>query len=58
VESNLNRINTEIIRLIRKHSNEGSELERDLLKLAEVVDEEKRNQLKLRELAFKLANSI
>ncbi|WP_303984527.1 hypothetical protein [Niallia circulans] len=58
MESNLNRINTEIIRLIRKHSNEGSELERDLLKLAEVVDEEKRNQLKLRELAFKLANSI
>ena len=54
----LQRINGEINKIIRIHADEGSELEKALLQLSEIVDEEIANQSKLRSMLYQVVNRL
>lgn len=54
----LQRINGEINKIIRKHAEEGTELEEALIKLSEMVDEEIKNQSKLRTMLYQVVNRL
>jgi len=54
----LQRINGEINKIIRKHADKGTELEQDLIRLSEIVDEEIKNQSKLRSMLYQVVNRL
>lgn len=48
----------EVMRLIRKHSDVDSELEKDLLNLIKQIEDEELKQNKVRLLAYELASKL
>ncbi|TWM14754.1 hypothetical protein [Bacillus licheniformis] len=46
------------MRIIREHAKEGSELEKDLYTLTNLIDNERKKNEKIKELAYFLSNAL
>jgi len=52
------KLNQEVMRIIREHAKEGSELEKDLYALTNLIDNERKKNEKIKELAYFLSNAL
>jgi len=52
------KLNQEVMRIIREHAKEGSELEKDLYALTNLIDNERKKNEKVKELAYFVANAL